>query len=74
MTDAVRALTTHAFDVWGLHRVEIRVAVANLRSRAIPHRLGFLEEGVLRQAERHGENFRDIVVYAMLAREWARSR
>jgi ribosomal-protein-serine acetyltransferase len=71
MTSAVRALTTHALEVWGLNRVEIRVAVGNLRSRAIPHRLGFLEEGVLRQAERHGENFRDLVVYAMLAREWA---
>jgi ribosomal-protein-serine acetyltransferase len=74
MTDAVRALTAHAFDVWRLNRVEIRVAVGNLRSRAIPHRLGFLEEGVLRQAERHEENFRDIVVYAMLARDWARPR
>jgi ribosomal-protein-serine acetyltransferase len=74
MTDAVRALTTHAFDVWGLNRVEIRVAVRNLRSRAVPHRLGFLEEGVLRQAERHGDTFRDIVVYAMLAQDWAQSR
>lgn len=74
MTDAVRALTTHAFDVWELNRVEIRVAVGNRRSRAIPRRLGFLEEGVLRQAERHAERYTDVVVYAMLAGDWAVAR
>jgi ribosomal-protein-serine acetyltransferase len=74
VTEAVRALTTHAFYVWNLNRVEIHVAVANLRSRAIPQRLGLVEEGVLRQAERHGDTFKDIAVYSMLARDWARSR
>jgi RimJ/RimL family protein N-acetyltransferase len=67
MTEGVRALTTYAFDFWRLDRVEIRVAVGNLRSAAIPQRLGFVEEGVLRQAERHGDCFKDIVVYSMLA-------
>jgi ribosomal-protein-serine acetyltransferase len=70
MTEAVRALTAHAFDVWKLNRVEIRVAVGNNRSAAIPQRLGFIEEGILRQAERHGDTYKDIVVYAMLAAEW----
>jgi ribosomal-protein-serine acetyltransferase len=74
MTNAVRALTTHAVDAWELNRVEIRVAVGNLRSRAIPQRLGFVEEGVLRESERQGETFRDIVVYAMLARDWPQTR
>jgi ribosomal-protein-serine acetyltransferase len=70
MTAAVRALTTYAFAFWRLDRVEIRVAVGNLRSAAIPQRLGFVEEGVLRQAERHGDSFKDIVVYSMLAGDW----
>lgn len=70
VTEAVRALTDHAFAVWKLNRVEIRVAVENTRSRAIPERLGFVEEGVLRQAERLGESFEDSVVYSMLARDW----
>jgi ribosomal-protein-serine acetyltransferase len=71
MTEAVRALTTHAFDDWHLNRVEIRVAVGNTRSAAIPERLGFTKEGVLRQAERHGDGFKDNVVYSMLAGEWS---
>jgi ribosomal-protein-serine acetyltransferase len=70
MTDAVRALTTHAFRVWKLNRVEIRVSTRNLRSAAIPKRLGFSEEGVLRQSERLGDAFEDIAVYAMLAQDW----
>jgi len=71
MTEAVRALTAHAFGGWRLNRVEIRVAVGNERSAAIPRRLGFLEEGVLRAAERHGDRYLDLRVFSMLARDWA---
>jgi ribosomal-protein-serine acetyltransferase len=70
MTRAVRVLTDHAFQEWKLNRVEIRAATNNLRSRAIPERLGFREEGVLREAERIGDRYNDLVVYAMLASEW----
>ncbi|HEY2333416.1 MAG TPA: GNAT family protein [Solirubrobacterales bacterium] len=41
MTAAVRLLVDHALTVWQLNRVEIRAAVENRRSRAIPKRLGF---------------------------------
>ena len=67
MTAAVRVLTDHALSVWELNRVEVRAAVENTRSRAIPERLGFVEEGILRGAERVGERQLDLVVYAKLA-------
>lgn len=70
VTRATAALTDHAFGVWKLNRVEIHAGVDNERSRAIPERLGFTQEGVLRQAERVGERFVDHVVYAILADEW----
>jgi ribosomal-protein-serine acetyltransferase len=69
MTRAVGALTDHAFDEMGLNRVEIHAAAGNGRSRAIPERLGFQEEGLLREYERVGDRYLDIVVYALLARE-----
>ncbi len=72
MTAAVCALLDHAFERWGLGRVEIRAGVLNARSRAIPQRLGFREEGVLRSAERIGTRVIDHVVYVMTAREWRR--
>jgi ribosomal-protein-serine acetyltransferase len=70
VTKAVRALTDHAFWTWQLNRVEIRAGADNERSRAIPTRLGFKHEGVLRQAERVGERYIDHVIYAMLAADW----
>jgi ribosomal-protein-serine acetyltransferase len=70
MTRAVRALVDHALKTWQLNRVEIRVATGNARSRAIPERLGFREEGTLRQVERIGDCYLDSVVYAMLACDW----
>src|SRR5579862_7683358 len=72
MTATVAAMLDHAFGRWGLARVEIRAGVANRRSRAIPERLGFREEGVLRAAERIGTRVIDHVVYAMSARDWKR--
>jgi ribosomal-protein-serine acetyltransferase len=67
MTGAVRALVDHALRGWELNRVEIRAAPDNRRSRAIPERLGFRQEGVLRQAERVSDRYLDSVLYAMLA-------
>jgi ribosomal-protein-serine acetyltransferase len=73
MTLAVTALLDWAFTTWGLHRVEIRAAVGNRRSRAIPERLGFHEEGTLRHAEFVSGRYLDHVVYSMLADEWGSS-
>jgi ribosomal-protein-serine acetyltransferase len=70
MTAAVRALVDHAFGPWQLNRVEIHAGVENVRSRAIPERLGFVEEGLLRQAELVGERYVDHVVYGLLAEDW----
>jgi ribosomal-protein-serine acetyltransferase len=70
MTAAVRTMTDYGVRIWRLNRIEIRAAVENHRSRAIPARLGFTQEGVLRQAERIGDRFVDHAVYGMLAQDW----
>ena len=70
MTAAVRAYLDHAFGTWRLNRVTIQAAVGNARSRAIPERLGFREEGILREVERVEGRMLDDVVYAMLAADW----
>jgi ribosomal-protein-serine acetyltransferase len=70
MTAAVWVLTGHAFSDWDLNRVEICAAEENRRSRAIPERLGFRQEGIRREAELVGGRYRDSVVYATLASEW----
>ncbi|MFB5189162.1 GNAT family N-acetyltransferase [Alicyclobacillus fastidiosus] len=70
MTSATRALVDVAFDYYGLNRVEIRAAKENHRSRAIPERLGFLNEGCVRQAEWLYDHFVDHVIYGMVSAEW----
>jgi ribosomal-protein-serine acetyltransferase len=70
MTGAVRLMVDHAIAVWELNRIEIRAAVENCKSRAIPERLGFDQEGVLRQAELVNGRYLDSVVYSMLAADW----
>jgi ribosomal-protein-serine acetyltransferase len=67
MTAAVRLLVDHALTTWRLNRVEIVVATENRRSRAIPERLGFREEGTLRQYQLVGGRHLDCVSYSMLA-------
>lgn len=74
MTQAVRALLGMAFDGLGLERIEIRCAAGNLRSQAIPSRLGFTYEGVLRSAQRLPGGRVDIRVYSLLREEWRRLR
>jgi ribosomal-protein-serine acetyltransferase len=74
VTLAVARLLDHAFGVWRLHRVEIRAAVENARSRAIPERLGFVQEGVMRDAERFDDRYLDLVVYSQLEHEWRARR
>ncbi len=74
VTAACRALVDHAFEELGLNRVSIACATENKKSCAIPERLGFRREGVVRQAEWLYDHFVDHVVYATLASEWQTRR
>lgn len=67
VTRVVAGLCRLLFDAYGLNRIEIRCDPSNTRSRAVPERLGFREEGTLRQVM---ANRRDHVVYGLLKSEW----
>jgi ribosomal-protein-serine acetyltransferase len=69
VTAACRTLIDHAFSEWTLNRVEIHCAPENKKSCAIPKRLGFVLEGLLREAQLLNGKYWDINVYAMLARD-----
>jgi ribosomal-protein-serine acetyltransferase len=70
MTRACQGLLQYGFEELNLNRVVVYVATGNAKSRAIPERLGFEQEGVLRQAIWMHDRFLDLVVYSLLANEW----
>jgi ribosomal-protein-serine acetyltransferase len=75
VTRAAAAVLDVGFDRLGLHRMQIRAAVHNVRSRRVAERLGFVEEGLIREQGlvSTGE-YHDMVVYGMLDREWPERR
>ena len=66
MTKCVQDLINQGFQQWNLQRIEIRCAVSNFKSRAIPERLGFKIEGTIRRAEKVNHTFNDHVIYGLL--------
>jgi ribosomal-protein-serine acetyltransferase len=66
VTRACHAMVETGFRHYGMHRIEIRCATGNQRSAAIARRLGFTEEGVLREAERLHDRWVDLRVFSLL--------
>lgn len=67
---ACKALIDYVLEELDLNRVEIHCSTENTRSRAVPERLGFTLEGVLRQSEWRHERFYDMAIYGLLKDEW----
>jgi ribosomal-protein-serine acetyltransferase len=70
VTQVCRTMLWHAFQEHQLHKVVISCATDNPRSRAVAERLGFTQEGILRQADRLHDRYVDIVFYGLLKEEW----
>jgi ribosomal-protein-serine acetyltransferase len=70
MIRTVTALLHYIFTHLHLHRVEIRCGKQNKKSRAIPERLGFKKEGLIRDGEFLYDHYHNLVVYGMLSHEW----
>lgn len=52
-----------------LRRIEIRTNTGNHSSRTIPERLGFTQEGIVRQGFKVYNRYNDSVIYGLLADE-----
>ncbi|WP_203333956.1 GNAT family N-acetyltransferase [Planococcus beigongshangi] len=66
MMEAVSALTDLALTGFGCRRVEIRCDAENVKSRAVPEKLGYTLEGVLKNDEMSvdGKRLTDTCIYA----------
>lgn len=70
MTTAVKELLEIGFSDFALNKIEIRCAQDNIKSRAIPERLGFKYEASLRKCEWLYSKYVDHAVYSILVSEY----
>lgn len=68
--EASALLLRHAFRKLNLHRIELGVHEDNIAARKLYEKLGFREEGRLRQAFLRDGRFCDIIVMGLLAEEF----
>jgi RimJ/RimL family protein N-acetyltransferase len=70
-TEAKYLMLRHAFEQWGVARVEFKTDLLNETSRRALLRLGAKEEGVLRKhMKTTGGRIRDSVYFSILDDEW----
>lgn len=73
-TEATRMMVGYGFERLGLHRIELAVYSFNPRARHVYEKVGFIAEGVLRDALRWDGRWIDATVMSVLAPEWKRHR
>ena len=74
-TEAKFLMLRHAFEDWGMNRVEFKTDALNIRSRVAIARLGAVEEGTLRHHMiAQGGRVRDSVYFAIIAPDWPEVR
>lgn len=70
ITESTNALTRYAFEVLNARRVEIRCDGRNHRSLSVMKKLGFVQEGILRQDDIGADGtIRDTIITARLNTE-----
>ncbi len=73
ITRACRILIEFAFNELQLEKIEILCALNNLKSRAVPQRLHFIEEDILPNHMRLTKEYVDIVLYSTDRHHWLNS-
>lgn len=75
VTQSCRGLIAYAFGTMKLNRLALKFKHVskdneNIRSRRVAERLGFTQEGILRQDGMTKGQMMDMVIYSLLAKEW----
>lgn len=70
MTRSCKAVVKYCLEELDLNRIEIRAASENKRSIAIPKRLGFIQEGCIRQAEWLYDHYVDHLIFGLLKEDY----
>jgi RimJ/RimL family protein N-acetyltransferase len=69
-TEAAKLIVGYAFEQLGLHRIGLDVFAFNPRAKRAYEKVGFVVEGVRRDAFRFDGQYTDEIMMAILANEW----
>ncbi|PEJ51775.1 MULTISPECIES: GNAT family N-acetyltransferase [unclassified Bacillus (in: firmicutes)] len=69
-TEAVKALLNYGFDMLQLNRIGAIVYPENLPSQKLLEKIGFTNEGLLREYLIQGTSVHDTYAYSILRKEW----
>jgi len=73
-TEAAAQILAIGFEEMALHRVTLRIAVGNAPSERVAEKLGFVNEGLLRQEVLVAGEWLDHTLWALLEEEYRRDR
>src|SRR5215831_19321499 len=68
--EAARLVGSFAFGTVGVHRLESRVLLQNGRANGALRKLGAVQEGILRESIRRGNDYLDQVLWSVLKEDW----
>jgi [ribosomal protein S5]-alanine N-acetyltransferase len=74
MTEAIGALLRFGFEVRNLHRIEAKVRLGNAASIRLLQKLGFQEEGMLRESLFLNNHFFDVKIFSLLKSEYRKEQ
>jgi ribosomal-protein-serine acetyltransferase len=66
ITKSCKGLIDFCFNDLKLNRIEIKCGTENFKSKAIPEKLNFTKEGIIRQGEFLYDEFIDLNLYSLL--------
>ena len=69
-TRVMELLLNHGFNTLNLNRLDLRVFAHNPRAIRVYQKVGFREEGLLRQAHYHNGHYIDVHIMGILKSEW----
>ncbi len=74
MVEAMNEAIRYGFEEMGLNRIAVTIMATNPRSRSLIKKLGFVQEGILRDYSKWNGEYVDEYLFALLRRDWESSK
>ena len=72
--EATRLMVDYAFATLNMNRIQLHVSVENERAISVYEKIGFIEEGRLRQAMYFDNHYIDFLLMGIIKEDWLKQR